>query len=76
MSASLCLVDDKHIPLYRIDWVSSVPHFCGEDDCIREGQYEVRLECGQSVWANQKERDLVLQMLDRWCRGSGNEQWP
>ena len=27
------LVDDKHIPVYRVMWVSDVPHFCGNDDC-------------------------------------------
>ena len=45
-----CLVDDKHIPLYRILWVSELPHFCGTSDCQREGQYEIRLEQGESVW--------------------------
>ena len=26
-------VDDKFVPLYRLIWVSAVPHFCGNDDC-------------------------------------------
>lgn len=59
-----CLVDDKHIPLYRILWVSAVPHFCGEEDCEREGQYEIRLEQGESVWASQQERDAVLEAME------------
>ena len=52
MSTIFCIVDDKHIPLYRVMWVSATPHFCGSEDCEREGQYEVRLEQGESVWAN------------------------
>lgn len=64
-----CIVDDKHVPLYRVMWISSVPHFCGHDDCEREGQYEIRLEQGESVWANQKERDEVLEALEQWQGG-------
>ena len=44
-----CLIDDKHIPLYRVMWVAATPHFCGAEDCTREGFYEVRLEQGESV---------------------------
>ena len=39
-----CQIDDKHIPLYRIVWISDLPHFCGDAECQREGQYEIRLE--------------------------------
>ena len=35
--SAFCLVDDKHVPLYRILWVSELPHFCGSDDCQQEG---------------------------------------
>ncbi len=59
-----CSIDDKHVPLYRIMWVSDVPHFCGSDDCQREGQYEIRLEHGESVWATRQERDAVLTALE------------
>jgi hypothetical protein len=59
-----CLVDDKHVPLYRIVWVSELPHFCGSPDCQREGQYEIRLEHEESVWASQQERDAVLAALE------------
>jgi len=59
-----CLIDDKHVPLYRIMWVSELPHFCGSPDCQREGQYEVRLEHEESVWASQQERDAVLAALE------------
>ena len=39
MSAPIfVLVDDKHIPVYRIMWVSDVPHFCGNDECQCEGE--------------------------------------
>lgn len=67
----LCLVDDKQIPLYRVMWVAATPHFCGEEDCVREGYYEIRLEQGESVWANHKERDDMIQMLEAWQGGEG-----
>ena len=61
-----CMIDDKHVPLYRILWVSAVPHFCGSEQCQHEGDYEIRLEHGESMWANQEERDAVLEALDAW----------
>jgi hypothetical protein len=61
-----CLVDDKHIPIYRILWVSELPHFCGSEDCEREGQYEIRLEQEESVWGNLKERDTILAAIEAW----------
>ena len=72
-----CKVDDKHVPLYRIMWVSELPHFCGEDDCMAEGKYEVRLEQGESVWANTDERDETLAALQRWQGGMGtpDDDW-
>lgn len=72
-----CVVDDKHIPLYRVMWVASTPHFCGADDCTREGCYEVRLEQGESVWANGEQRDAMLAALETWQSGMGpvDEDW-
>jgi hypothetical protein len=67
MPEPIILVDDKHVPLYRIMWVAATPHFCGEEDCLREGQYEVRLEMDESVWASGNERDKVLEALNQWC---------
>ena len=64
--ATLCLIDDKHVPLYRILWVSAVPHFCGSEECQREGQYEVRLEQGDALWADRAQRDAVLEALKAW----------
>jgi hypothetical protein len=61
-----CMIDDKYVPLYRIMWISAVPHFCGAADCEREGQYEMRLEQGESVWGNQQERDEALAALEAW----------
>ncbi|NLE39312.1 MAG: hypothetical protein GX621_14920 [Pirellulaceae bacterium] len=61
-----CMIDDKHVPLYRILWVSAVPHFCGSDECQHEGDYEIRLEHGESVWANQEERDAVIEAIEAW----------
>jgi hypothetical protein len=65
----MCLVDDKHIPLYRVMWVAATPHFCGEEDCMREGYYEIRLEQGESVWATMPERDTMLAKLEAWQGG-------
>jgi hypothetical protein len=72
-----CVVDDKHLPLYRIMWVAAVPHFCGEEDCTAEGKYEVRLEQGESAWANVGERDETLAALERWQGGleTPGEEW-
>jgi len=61
--ATLCVIDDKHVPLYRIVWVADVPHFCGSDECQREGQYEVRLESAETLWASREERDAVIEAL-------------
>lgn len=65
------IVDDKHVPLYRVMWISATPHFCGEEDCIREGFYEVRLEQGESLWARQSERDKLIDQLEAWQGGEG-----
>ncbi len=63
-----CIVDDKYIPLYRILWVSALPHYCGAADCEQEGNYEIRLEDGDSVWASTPEqRDAVLRALEAWA---------
>jgi hypothetical protein len=61
-----CTVDDKHVPMYRIVWVSALPHFCGSEECQREGQYEIRLDNGEAVWAAQEERDEVLAAMEAW----------
>ncbi len=65
-----CLIDDKHVPLGRILWIAELPHFCGSDECQREGQYEIRLEHGESVWASQPQRDAALAALKGWLGGS------
>lgn len=71
------IIDDKHVPLYRVMWISATPHFCGSEDCTREGYYEVRLEQGESVWANGEERDAALSALESWQGGIGgtDEDW-
>ena len=63
------VVDDKYIPLFRVMWIAATPHFCGEEDCQREGFYEIRLEQGEVVWANQRERDGILAALEAWSEG-------
>jgi hypothetical protein len=77
MPSILCEIDDKYVPLYRVMWVASVPHFCGAEDCIREGQYEVRLEQDESVWANRVQRDELLRLLEEWQGGLDDspEEW-
>lgn len=79
MRSILCLVDDKHVPLYRVMWVADIPHFCGHDDCDREGQYEVRLEQDESLWANRLQRDELIRALESWQGGIGQgpaeEDW-
>jgi len=74
--SSFCLIDDKYVPLYRIMWVSALPHFCGDAECQREGEYEIRLEQGEAVWAsNREERDAVLAALETWMgEGSSEEE--
>lgn len=77
MTSILCIIDDKHVPLYRVLWVSAVPHYCGAEDCICEGQYEVRLEQDESVWANREERDRLIEALEQWQGGlaSDRDDW-
>ena len=65
-----CEVDDKLIPLYRVMWIASVPHFCGEEDCQREGFYEIRLEQGEAVWSNRQDRDAMMASLEAWQGGT------
>lgn len=67
MESPLVLIDDKHVPLFRIVWVSDVPHFCGEDDCMHEGDYEVRLDVDDSIWINSDERDKTILAIKKWC---------
>jgi hypothetical protein len=69
-----CIVDDKHVPLYRVMWVSATPHFCGAEDCEREGQYEIRLEQGESVWCLMRDRDRMLAALEAWQGGLGDSE--
>jgi hypothetical protein len=76
MPPVFCVVDDKSIPLYRVMWISNLPHFCGHDDCMHEGDYEVRLEQDDSVWASREERDNLLQAIEAWqCGDEFDEDW-
>lgn len=69
------VVDDKFVPVYRVMWVSKTPHFCGEEDCEREGSYEIRLEQDESVWAKLSERDEMLLAIERWHAGVEDEDF-
>ena len=76
MNSIFCRVDDKHVPLYRVLWIAEVPHFCGQEECTREGQYEIRLEQNESVWANRAERDNMLAAIQAWQNGENfNADW-
>jgi hypothetical protein len=61
-----CTIDDKTVPLYRIVWVSDLPHFCGGAECEREGQYEIRLEEAETIWATKADRDAAVESLQCW----------
>lgn len=65
-----CRIDDKHVPLYRVLWISATPHFCGEAECQCEGLHEVALEGGESVWAEFEEKERLLQMIEEWQGGT------
>ena len=54
--------------------VADVPHFCGAEDCLVEGRYEVRIEHDESLWANREERDATLQALENWGGGGGRDE--
>ena len=76
MASIFCNADDKFIPLYRIMWIAEVPHFCGNDDCMHEGDYEVRLEQDDSIWASREERDKILAAIEAWQDGRDlDEDW-
>jgi hypothetical protein len=68
-----CQLDDKHVPLYRILWISDLPHFCGDDECQREGQYEIRLDAEESLWGSLAQRDAAVAALEAWLRGQHQE---
>jgi hypothetical protein len=79
MDSPLIKVDDKFLPLYRVVWISDVPHFCGEDDCMHEGDYEIRLDVDDSLWTSGDQRDEVVKALAKWCSdprlGSDEGDW-
>ncbi|MDA8743213.1 hypothetical protein N9N28_01155 [Rubripirellula amarantea] len=79
MDSPLLKIDDKWVPLYRIVWVADVPHFCGEPDCMHEGEYEIRLDVDDSIWTNGEGRDEAVQGLTKWCNGPSpgedEKQW-
>jgi hypothetical protein len=73
MDSPIVVIDDKHVPLYRILWISDTPHFCGEEDCMREGDYEIRLDVDESLWTDGDDRDRALEALRRWCSDPNEE---
>ena len=76
MTSVFCLIDDKHVPMYRIMWISDVPHFCGQEDCQCEGDYEVRLDQDESLWASRLQRDQVLKEMQKWYGSNDNrDSW-
>ncbi|MEC8303978.1 MAG: hypothetical protein VX034_04640 [Planctomycetota bacterium] len=60
------VVDDKHVPQYRVLWNADVPHFFGAEACTFEGHDEIRLEGDESVWSNAEERDTMLDSINQW----------
>ena len=72
-----CSVDDKLVPLYRIVWISELPHFCGDADCEREGQYEICLGEEESVWAASRDQHAkAVAALEAWLMGRQQEDDP
>lgn len=69
MASIFFKVDDKFVPIFRLMWIADVPHFCGEEDCVAEGRYEIRLEQDESLWADREERDAVLEAVEAWQQG-------
>ncbi len=69
--SAFCTIDNKFVPVYRVLWIAELPHFCGSEDCEKEGQYEVRLEEGESLWAASiAERDAAMATIEAWQRGT------
>lgn len=66
MSDLFALIDDKHVPLSRIVWISDLPHFCGNEECTVEGRYEIRIEGDDSLFATRDERDAAMEVFERW----------
>jgi len=66
MPTSIILIDDKHVPIHRVMWVSDLPHYCGDEECQCEGQYEIRLEQGESLFGSREDRDRVIETLEQW----------
>ena len=66
MSSVFTVIDDKHVPLARIVWISDLPHFCGRDDCEVEGRYEIRIEADESMFATRADRDAALTAMESW----------
>lgn len=72
-----CTIDNKHIPLARILWIAELPHYCGSEECEREGTYQLQLEQGEVVWATRAERDAALEALRQWLsHGRGPASGP
>ena len=66
MSSVMTIIDDKHVPLTRIIWVSDLPHFCGNEDCDVEGRYEIRIDGDESLFGTREERDETLKAMEGW----------
>ena len=69
-----CQIDDKFVPLYRVMLIAATPHSCGDEECQREGFYEIRLEQDESVWAKSEERDKMLAQIESWQGDPGIEE--
>ena len=59
------VVDDKHVPQYRVLWNADVPHFFGAEAYTSKYMTKIRLEDDESVWANAEERDTMLDSINQ-----------
>lgn len=56
--------DDKLIPIFRLLWLSELPHVCEEDNCPVRGLYELRLGNGESLFSTRADRDRFIEQTE------------
>lgn len=76
MNGIFSIVDDKHVPLYRVLWIADVPHFCGDEECTAEGRYEIRLDADESLFGTREERDSMIEAMETWHQGPSGDGEP
>ena len=72
-----CVVDDKHIPLYRVMWIAATPHFCGAERLRSRGLLRSAPRTGRVGVGQYRGRDGILAALESWQGGTGptDDEW-